>query len=414
MAEEYDHRTAVTRLEVEKSDRRLLEETIDHWRRGCGIATNLAWDSCDDKRGIQSLAYDDIRDRTDLGSQHAILATHQVAEAISTCLKQRKKGMNPSKPRFTAPTVRYDTRTMTLFDDYSVSLTTTESRVRCDLALPDDPDGYQFMYLENDTWELTESTLTVRDGDFFLHLRFRRPSASDEEYTAENGAVLGVDLGVENLAVTSTAEFLSGQKLDHQRRQFEKRRGRLQQVGTRSSRRTLKSVGKREERYLRDYIHRVAKDIVAEARKYDCTTIAFEDLTDIHRTIPEANWFHLWAYRRLIQYVAYKAEDRGIETVQVDSAYTSQRCSDCGYTSQKNRQHRDHFCCERCGSKANADYNAAKNVGLRCVRCGPQSSRWTGASQCALKSGTLTPNGEFTPYPDGFEAEFADRSLADS
>lgn len=185
MAEDYDHRTAVTRLEVEKSDRRLLEETIDHWRRGCQIAADLAWDSCDNKRGIQSLAYDDIRERTDLGSQHAILATHQAAEAISTCLEQREKGANPSKPRFTSPTVRYDSRTMTLFDDHSVSLTTIESRVRCSLALPDDPNGYQFTYLDSESWELTESTLTVRDGDFFLHLGFRRPSANGEVRNAD-------------------------------------------------------------------------------------------------------------------------------------------------------------------------------------------------------------------------------------
>lgn len=414
MVEEYNHRTAVTRLEVEESDRRLLEETIDHWRRGCQIATDMAWDSCDNKRGIQSLAYDDIRNRTGLGSQHAILATHQAAEAISSSLEQREKGMRPSKPRFTAPTVRYDSRTMTLFDDHSVSLTTVESRVRCDLALPDAPDGYQFTYLDSASWELTESTLTVRDGDFFLHLGFRRPSGSHEERSAENGAVLGIDLGVENLAVTSTAEFFSGRELDHERRQFERRRGRLQQTGTRSARRTLKQVGEREKRYVRDYLHRVARGIVAEARKYDCTTIAFEDLTDIRDRVPEANWFHVWAFRRLYEYVEYKTEDLGIETVQVDPEYTSRRCSECGHTSKRNRPRRDQFRCEECGSEANADYNAAKNVGLRYVRRGLQSSRRTGAGQCALKSGTLTPNGEFKPYPDGLEAEFADKSLADS
>lgn len=414
MAEGYDHRTAITRLEVEESDRQLFEETIDHWRRGCQIATGLAWGSCDNKRGVQSLAYDDIRDRTDLSSQHTILATHQVAEAISTCLEQREKGMQPSKPRFTAPTVRYDSRTMTLFDDYSVSLTTIESRVRCDLALPEDPDGYQFTYLDNEAWELTESTLTVRDRDFFLHLGFRRPSTSDKEQTAENGAVLGVDLGVENLAVTSTAQFFSGRELDHERRQFEKRRGRLQQTGTRSARRTLKQVGEHEKRYVRDYLHCVAKDLVAEAQKYDCTTIAFEDMTDIQETIPNADWFHIWAFRRLFEYVEYKAADRGIETVQVDPAYTSCRCSKCGHTSETNRPRRDHFRCEKCENEANADYNAAKNIGLRYVRRGPQLSRRTGVGQCALKSGTLTPIEGFAPYPDGFEAEFADKFIGDS
>jgi putative transposase len=39
---------------------------------------------------------------------------------------------------------------MTLFDDETVSLSTTESRVRCELALPDAEDGYQRGYLDAD------------------------------------------------------------------------------------------------------------------------------------------------------------------------------------------------------------------------------------------------------------------------
>jgi putative transposase len=60
----------------------------------------------------------------------------------------------------------------------------------------------------------------------------------------------------------------------------------------------------------------------------------------------------------------------------------------------------------KCESEANADYNAAKNIGLRYVRRGQQSSRRTGGRQLALKSGTLKPK---SAYPDGFEAEFTDK-----
>lgn len=63
----------------------------------------------------------------------------------------------------------------------------------------------------------------------------------------------------------------------------------------------------------------------------------------------------------------------------------------------------------KCESEANADYNAAKNIGMLYVRRGQQSSRRTGDSQLALKSGTVTPSGGFTAYPDEFEAEFTDK-----
>ena len=408
MAEDYVRRTAITRLEVTDEQRDLLEETISEWKRGCQLTTDMAWGRCNAKSDIQPLAYDDVREQTDLGSQHAILATHQAAQAITGCLERRSNGKKVSKPIFTAPTVKYDTRTMTLFDDETVSLSTTESRVRCPLALPDADDGYQRQYLDSDAWSVTESTLTARDGEYFLHIGFRRHKNDTERNTAEDGTVLGVDLGVENLAVTSTAYFFSGRELTHDLREFEKVRAGLQQTGTRSAHRTLEQTSRRELRYVRDVLHRASNAIVAEALRYECDVIAFEDLTHI-RERTGASWGHKWAFRTLYEQVEYKAEAVGVSVKQVGSAYTSKRCAECGFTADENRATRNDFRCVKCGSKSNADYNAAKNIGMRYVRRGQQSSRRTGNSQLALKSGTMTPSGGFTAHPDGFEAEFTDK-----
>jgi IS605 OrfB family transposase len=368
----------------------------------------MAWGTCNAKSDVQPLAYDTVRDETDLGSQHAVLATHQAAQAITGCLERRSNGKKVSKPTFTAPTVKYDTRTMTLFDDDTMSLSTTENRVRCPLALPDADDGYQRQYLDSDEWSVTESTLTARDGDYFLHIGFRRPKNDTERNTAEDGTVLGVDLGIENLAVTSTACFVSGRELTHDLREFEKVRAGLQQTGTRSAHRTLEQSSGRELRYVRDVLHRASNAIVNEALRYECDVIAFEDLTDI-RDQTSASWGHTWAFRTLYEQVAYKAEAVGILVKQVGPAYTSTRCAECGFTADENRPTRTDFRCVKCESEANADYNAAKNIGMRYVRRGQQSSRRTGNSQLALKSGTMTPSGGFTAHPDGFEAEFMDK-----
>jgi len=112
--------------------------------------------------------------------------------------------------------------------------------------------------------------------------------------------------------------------------------------------------------------------------------------------------------------VEYKAEADGISVKQVGSAYTSKRCAECGFTADENRPSRSDFRCQKCGSEANADYNAAKNIGMRYVRRGQQSSRRTGNSQLALKSGTVTSKSGFTAYPDGFEAEFTDKPYPQS
>ena len=400
MADDYARRTAITRLSATEEQRDALEATITEWKRGCQIATNLAWGKCNAKSDVQPLAYDTVRDETGLSSQHAILATHQAAQCITGCIARKATGKKVSKPQFTTPTVKYDSRTMTVFDDETVSLTTTGKRVRVGLVLPEDENGYQRQYLNSDEWETTESTLTARDGDLFIHLSFRRHKNGDERDTAEDGTVLGVDLGVGNIAVTSTARFWSGRKLTHRINRFERVRGGLQRTGTRSAQRTLGQRSGRQERYSRDVLHQVANGIIQEAIDYNCDVITFEDLTNIREHILKAKWQHRWAFRQLYGYVSYKAEEHGILVRQVPPRGTSRRCSriGCGFTVEENRPTRDHFCCQKCAYEANADYNAARNIGLRYVRRGRQSSRRTGNGQLALKSGTLTPKRGFTAY----------------
>lgn len=387
------HRTAVTRLSVSAEARAALEATLDAYRRGCAIAVDSAFGRATSDTAVQSMAYDRIRAETELHSQHAILACRQTASALRSYEELADAGREPSKPTFSAPTMTFDRRTMTLFDDGAVSLATLGRRVRVDLALPDDADneGYQQQFLDSDSWSVTESTLTITDGEFHLHLGFRRET--EEPTPAENGTVLGVDLGVSNLAVTSTATFFSGDELRHRRDEFARCRSQLQQCGTRSAHRTLHSVGGREYRYVRDVLHRVSNGIVAEADDHDCDLIAFEELDGIRERLPDAGWFHVWAFGRLVEFVRYKARDADIAVETVDPRNTSRRCADCGHVADANRPTRDRFRCGACGNEANADYNAAKNVGLRYVRRGPQSSRGTGTRRCALKSGTVGESG---------------------
>jgi IS605 OrfB family transposase len=194
-----------------------------------------------------------------------------------------------------------------------------------------------------------------------------------------------------------TGQFWSGGLLNHRRREYERVRGNLQQTGTESAHQTLEGPGDRKTRWVEDYLHRVSKAIVQEALAHDCETIVFEELTDIRERLPNAKQFHAWAFRRLHDYVAYKAKAEGIETTQVDPAYTSQRCSKCGTTLAENGSSQARFCCRKCGYEVNADYNAAKNIGVRYLRVGQKSPHGGATRHLALKSGTLNVNGEYSP-----------------
>ena len=180
-----------------------------------------------------------------------------------------------------------------------------------------------------------------------------------------------VDLNVDgSLAVTSTGRFIgNADYVNHKRDEYERRRGRLQQTGTRSAHLTIKSIGDRFGRWSEDYLHRVSKAIVQEARRHDCSEIAFENLENIRKCISNASKFQQWTFNELVRQVTYKAKSEGVIVETVNPAYTSKRCSetDCGFTHDKNRNG-DEFCCQKCGKELHADYNAARNIAHKFIQ----------------------------------------------
>ena len=283
-----------------------------------------------------------------------------------------------------------------------MTLATVDDRVTAEFVTPEDDEGTPFAEYWTDDWERKEATLHKRDGTYYLHVavekEVNRADSSDDQ--SENGVVLGVDLNVDGyLAVTSTGAFLgNADYLNHKRDEYERRRGTLQQTGTRSAHLTIKSIGSRFARWSADYLHRVSKAIVQEAVENDCTAIAFENLTHIRERISNASKFQQWSFRELQRHVEYKAEEYGIEVDDVGPAYTSQRCShgECGFTHEDNRDG-DEFECLKCGKELHSDYNAARNIGWRLVQHWLKSGAGRATSQLALKSGMVNANGDYTP-----------------
>jgi transposase, IS605 OrfB family, central region len=396
-------RTAIIKLDVDDSDAPHLHETIEEYLWACNYVVQDAWQ--DDykptsKTELHRRTYRDVREQTRLQANLVQSARNRAAEAIKGVVARWQNGKKASQPHFTTPSVRYDKRSAT-FHDGHISLSTVNGRIEAEYVLPPEGDNPHTRYLRNDEYEVTGATLQYRDATdtFFLHIGTKADVESEipDEGDAEHSTVLGVDLGIEQIAVTSTGMFWSGDYLNHRRREYERVRDDLQRTGTESAHRTIERMGDRETRWVEDYIHRVSKAIVQEAVAHGCNRIAFEELTDIRDRMPGMKAFHVWAFRRLYDYVTYKAREAGIEAVQVDPAYTSKRCSRCGVITDGNRPSQAKFCCRKCGYDVNADYNAAKNIGFRLLRAGQTSSHGGATRHLALKSGTMTVNGGYSP-----------------
>ena len=404
-------RTAVVKLDVSDGQRDALHRTAEQYLYCANRTADYCWSDTSytecktHQRQVRDVLYSDLREETELQAQLVQAAIRRAVEAIRGVVERWKKGQRISCPTFTAETMDYDTRSATFYWN-KVSLATVEGRVEPSFVLPaDSPTPYE-QYVLSEDCEFRESTLRydATTDEFYLNISTRRIDGDGAEVPADTGhpdqTVLGIDLGVNSLAVASTGTFWQGDDYDHWCREFEKRRGEMQQSGTQAAHNALLRLGKREEAWRKQYIHTVANEIVTEAVEHDCDVIVFEDLTDIRERLPQAKWHHVWAFRRLYEYVSYKAPERGVSVEQVEPNHTSQRCSrtDCGFTHDDNR-HGKQFECQKCGYEVNADYNAAKNIGLRYarkrihrLRSSPKSGSGDAPVDVRVNGGTL--NGE--------------------
>jgi hypothetical protein len=96
-----------------------------------------------------------------------------------------------------------------------------------------------------------------------------------------------------SLAVMSTGAFIgTADEMTRRRREFEKARGSIQQVGTRSAHLPIQSMDDREHCWTRDELHRASNQILPEARDHGCAYVAFENLTDIRDRMAGAKRLH--------------------------------------------------------------------------------------------------------------------------
>lgn len=273
---------------------------------------------------------------------------------VSGTLKVAKlKGKFLYKPTF----VCLDERTFSLFrKDWTVSFSTHTGRFRAPLSIGD----YQREALGS--VDIKSATLVRAQNGFFINI-----VVETDVPDAQKGGVLGVDLGIRNIAVTSSGRKFDGKSIRQYREHRWKIRASLQSNGTKGARRTLKRLSGREARHAAWVNHNIAKSIVLEAIKTGCGLIAFEDLEGIRNRLRVPNrhrnrMMSLWSFFQIRGFVRYKAAFHGIRVLEVDPAYSSQTCSRCGSLGVRDREK---FACTTCGETADADVNAAKVIAAR-------------------------------------------------
>jgi len=213
------------------------------------------------------------------------------------------------------------------------------------------------------------------------HVSFTAPAPAFER--KPTGAVVGLDMGVVSTATTSDGEHLVIPALlspgEAQRKRRLQRKLARQKKGSNRRARTkhqIATLAARETDRRKDWIEKTTTSLV---RDYD--VICIENLrvknmvrsargtvenpgknvrqkAGLNRSISSQAWA---LFRQRLTDKATHATS-AVDLVAINPAYTSQRCSECGYTASENRESQAAFCCRSCGHSANADVNAAINI----------------------------------------------------
>ncbi|MET9018436.1 transposase [Actinopolymorpha sp. NPDC004070] len=308
-----------------------------------------------------------------LGAQAAQHVIKKVRDAYTTLhanLRAGNLGPKGSKRRIKAEsksiTFRpdaaqpYDDRCLSWqYDTQTVSIWTTAGRIK-NVSFACAADALKVLR----QYRKGESDLIERNGVFYLIATCEVPEA--EQY--EPNGFIGVDLGIVNIATTSTGYQAAGRQLNRYRKRQLALRAKLQKRRTKSAKRRLKERARRERRHVKNTNHIIAKTIVTAAQRTG-GGLSLEELKGIRTRVrlrkPQRVALHSWAFAQLGDFIVYKARRAGVPLVFVDPAYSSKECAECGHVDRLNRISQARFACRSCGVVAHADRNASRVLARR-------------------------------------------------
>ena len=215
-----------------------------------------------------------------------------------------------------------------------------------------------------------------KDGkgdNIFLLLSIETPEIKHE---LDENTVVGVDLGIRTPAVCALnndwypREYIgNGQTFIHHKQKIKLQRRNIAKnlsmcTGGHGRKKKLQKLDKlsgSESNFADTYSHKISKEVVDFAIKHNAKYINIEDLKGIDTE--HEKLLGLWKYFQTQQFIEYKALKHGITVRKINPYLTSQTCSVCGHYEDGQRDKAD-FCCKTCGTKLNADYNAARNIAM--------------------------------------------------
>ena len=353
--------TAKVQIVATDTDKVLLNKTMSVYCDACNYVSDYVFCTHDLKQfSLNKILYSTLREKFSLKSQMAQSVFKTVIARYKTILENQNEWIKPSfkKPQYDLVWNRDYSLTQNCF-----SVNTLNGRVK----LPYFAEGMS-KYFNHSIYRFGTAKLVNKRGKYYLHIPVTYEV--EESNISDICNVVGIDRGINFVVATYDSKhksgFVSGKAIKQKRANYSRLRKELQMRHTPSSRRRLKAIGQRENRWMQDINHQVSKALATGNPKH--TLFVLEDLTGIRnateRVKTKDRYVSVsWSFYDLEQKLIYKAKQNQSSVIKVDPRYTSQCCPACGHTEKSNRNKRIHlFTCKNCGYTSNDDRIGAMNL----------------------------------------------------
>ena len=314
--------TAKVQIVATDADKVLLDETMSVYRDACNYVSDYVFQTHDLKQfSLNKVLYSTLREKFGLKSQMAQSVLKTVIARYRTILENQNKWIRPTfkKPQYDLVWNRDYSLTQNCF-----SVNTLNGRIK----LPYFAEGMS-KYFDHTIYRFGTAKLTNKHGKYYLHI----PVTYDVEESniSDICNVVGIDRGINFVVATYDSHhksgFVSGKTIKQKRAAYSKLRKELQMRHTPSSRRRLKAIGQRENRWMQDTNHCISRALVES--NPDGTLFVIEDLTGIRsateKVLVKNRYVSVsWSYYDLEQKLTYKALRNHQLVEKVNPAYTSQ------------------------------------------------------------------------------------------
>ena len=221
-------------------------------------------------------------------------------------------------------------------------------------------------------------TISKKSGHWYVSFGTER--ALSENPIHPSTSAIGIDLGITKLITTSDGQYIKPKNSfkANQVKLAKLQRGLAKKVkfsaNWKKQNRKIQKLHHHIANIRHDYLHKITTTISKNHAMIACEDLKVANMSKSASGTKEKKGRHVKAksglnksildqgWGMMVNMLEYKQQWQGGLLIKVNPRYTSQTCFECKHIAKENSRTQANFECVKCGHKANADVNAAKNI----------------------------------------------------